>query len=142
GSMGIRTRPELRLKNDERHGVTGAKGKAVSSAGHRDGELWGKRAKWVDYWAPVDGRVVGIAVFDHPTNPMHPTWWHARDYGLVAANPFGVHDFERKPAGTGDMRIAKGESKTFRYRFVFHPGDAEDAKIAERYEHWAKEGSR
>ena len=64
-----------------------------------------KRAAWVDYWAPIDGKTVGIAIFDHPENPRHPTWWHARYYGLVAANPFGIHDFEKKPEGTGDMKI-------------------------------------
>lgn len=136
--MAIRTCPPLRLKNDKKRGVTGAKGKAVNSAGVRDKAVWGKRAQWVDYSGPVAGKVVGVAIFDHPDNPRHPTWWHARDYGLIAANPFGVHHFERKGAGAGDMKIPAGEKRTFRYRFYFHTGDAAAADIAGRYARYAK----
>jgi hypothetical protein len=137
GTMAVRTHPNLRLKNDDKRGVTTANGKALNSEGDRDKELWGKRAKWVDYWGEIDGQVVGIAIFDHPSNPRHPTWWHARDYGLVAANAFGIHNFERKPKGTGDFTIPAGESTTFRYRFLFHKGDPEEAAIAEQYEKYA-----
>lgn len=137
GTMGIRTHSLLRLEADEKRGNHTALGKALNSEGHRDRALWGKRAKWVDYWAPVEGNVVGIAIFDHPSNPRHPTWWHARQYGLVAANPFGIHDFEDKPAGTGDMVIKNGSSVTFRYRFLFHSGDADSANIEQRYQDFA-----
>ena len=58
--------------------------------------------------------------------------------GLVAANPFGIHDFENKPPGTGDMTIAAGKSATFRYRFLFHKGDVNEANIAGEYEAFAK----
>ena len=132
GSMGIRSNPILRLKGSV------AKGKALNSAGDTDKALWGKRAAWVSYWAPLEKKVVGFSIFDHPTNPRHPTWWHARDYGLVAANPFGIHNFERKPKGTGDMKVKNGESVSFRYRFLFHANDAKTAGIAKRYEEWAK----
>ena len=101
-------------------------------------EVWGKRAKWVDYWGPINEKVVGIALFDHPSNPRHPTWWHARYYGLVTANPFGAHAFEKKPEGTGDMRIPSGESVMFRYRFLFHTGDFKQANIAGEFESFAK----
>ena len=138
GTMAIRTNPVLRLDNDPRRGVTGARGKCVNSEGVKGKAIWGKRAKWVDYWAPVNGKTVGVAIFDHPSNPRHPTWWHARAYGLVAANPFGVHNFERKPAGTGNMKIKAGQSVTFLYRFLFHEGDTKEAKIAERYKAFAK----
>ena len=134
GTMGIRTNPVLRV--DRKKGSV-AKGQCVNSEGVKDGKIWGKRAKWVDYWAPFDGKTVGVAIFDHPSNPRHPTWWHARTYGLITANPFGVHNFERKPAGTGNLKIAAGESVTFRYRFLFHEGDVKEAKIAERYKAFA-----
>ena len=137
GTMGIRTHPNLRLRNDARRGVTTANGQALNSAGDRDGKLWGKRAKWVDYWGKIGDHIVGVAIFEHPSSARHPTWWHARDYGLVAANAFGVHDFEKKPRGTGDMVIEAGGSVTFKYRFLFHEGDAEAAKIAERYAAYA-----
>ena len=138
GSMGIRTHPQLRLTASPKHGVHSVAGNATNSAGDTGSDIWGKRASWVDYWGPIGPHVVGIAIFDHPTNPRHPTWWHARTYGLVAANPFGIHHFEDKPAGTGDMTVPAGESITFRYRFVFHPGNADEAKIADRYEVFAK----
>lgn len=133
GTMAIRTHPNLRLRNDPRRGVTGANGHALNSEGVGDRAVWGKRAQWVDYWGTVDGKTVGIAIFDHPDNPRHPTWWHARDYGLIAANPFGVHDFERKPEGTGEFKIPAGQSQTWRYRFVFHEGDARQAGIERLY---------
>ena len=132
GTMAIRTNPVLR--------VTGpvAKGKCCNSEGVKGKAIWGKRAKWVDYWAPIDGKTVGVAIFDHPSNPRHPTRWHARTYGLVTANPFGLHHFERKPKGTGNMTIKAGKSVTFRYRFLFHSGDVKEAKIAKRYEEFVK----
>ena len=139
GTMGIRTHPQLRLKANPKRGNKEVSGQSVNSEGVRDREMWGKRAAWVDYWGTVENKLVGVAIFDHPSNPRHPTWWHARDYGLVAANPFGVNHFEGKPDGTGDMTIKSGETLSFRYRFVFHKGDVENAKIAAAYEIYAQE---
>jgi len=127
GSMAIRVAPTMRLKGEV------GRGHIVNSKGVRDGETWGKRAAWCDYYGPVNGQTVGVAIFDHPDNPKHPTWWHVRDYGLFAANPFGVHDFEGKPEGTGDIDIPAGKSLTFRYRLFFHMGDEKQAAVAERY---------
>lgn len=127
GTMGIRTHPGLRINN-------GAA--AVNSEGVEGKAVWGKRAKWVSYAADIDGKTVGMAIFDHPSNPRYPTWWHARDYGLVAANPFGVRDFERK--GSGDFKIEKGKSVTFKYRFLFHTGDTKAVKVSDRFEEWTK----
>jgi hypothetical protein len=90
----------------------------------------------------VDGKIVGIAIFDHPDNPRHPTWWHVRDYGLFAANPFGVHDFEKKPKGTGDFTIPAGQSVTFRYRFYLHKGDEQQAGVAEQYREYSRTSKR
>jgi sugar phosphate isomerase/epimerase len=131
GSMAIRLAPTMRVE-----GKVG-KGHIINSEGHRDGAAWGKRAAWCDYYGPVNGDIVGVAIFDHPTNPKHPTWWHVRNYGLFAANPFGVHNFERKPKGVGDITIPAGESLTFRYRFYFHKGDAEQAQVAKHYRQYA-----
>src|SRR5262249_37657703 len=89
GSMAIRLAESMRLVRDKKPGL----GHIISSGDARDGDPGGKRARWVDYYAPADGHLVGVAIFDHPSNPKHPTWWHVRDYGLFAANPFGVHEF-------------------------------------------------
>ena len=133
GTMAVRLAETMRLK-----GKVG-KGHIVNSAGVRDGQTWGKRADWCDYYGPVEGKTVGIAIFDHPQNPRHPTWWHVRDYGLFAANPFGQHDFESLPDKTaGNLIVPAGQSVTFRYRFYLHEGDEQQAKVAEKYQQYAK----
>jgi sugar phosphate isomerase/epimerase len=132
GSMAIRLAPTMQL------GGKVGKGHIINSEGVTDNATWSKRADWCDYYGPVKGEIVGIAIFDHPDNPRHPTWWHVRDYGLFAANPFGIHDFEKKPAGTGDLVIPAGQSVTFKYRFYFHRGDAKQGKVAEHYRDYAQ----
>lgn len=115
-----------------------AQSTGTQSSGAGDDKAWGKRAAWCDYSGPVDGKTVGIAIFDHPSNPKHPTWWHVREYGLFAANPFGVHDFERQPPGAGNVTIEPKQSLTFKYRFLIHEGDEKQGKVAERYQEYAK----
>jgi hypothetical protein len=132
GTMALRVTPELRLKGKV------AAGHIETSEGVKDGEAWGKRSKWVDYYGPVQGEVVGVAIFDHPANHGHPCRWHARDYGLVAANPWGIHHFEGAPKRTGEMKLAKGKSITLRYRFFFHPGSTAAAGVAGQYEEFAR----
>ena len=113
-------------------------GTIINDSGQTNDATWGKRSKWVDYHAPKDGKVYGIAMFDHPQNPRHPTWWHVRAYALFAANPFGQHDFEKLPdAKAGNFTIPAGGSVTFRWRIFFHLGDEKTAKIAERWADYA-----
>ena len=100
-------------------------------------EIWGKRADWVDYSGTVAGEALGIAIFDNPGNIKHPTYWHAREYGLFAVNPFGEHDFYNDPTRDGSVTIQAGESLTLRYRGLIHQGDASEAKIANKYEDYA-----
>ena len=130
GSMAIRVAPTMNLKGKV------AQGHIVNSEGVRDADTWGKRAKWCDYYGPVQGKTVGVAIFDHPTNPRHPTWWHVRDYGLFAANPFGQHDFEKKAKGVGELKLKAGEAVTFRYRFYFHESATEAADLNARYDEY------
>ncbi len=92
----------------------------------------------MDYTGPVQGKTLGVALFDRPTNPRYPTWWHVRDYGLFAAKPFGVHDFEKKEKGTGNLTVPAGDSVTFHYRFYLHPGDTASADIPARFAEWLK----
>jgi hypothetical protein len=107
---------------------------AAAKEAKRETATWGKSAAWAYYYGPVGQKTVGVAIFDHPSNPRHPTWWHVRDYGLFTANPFGQHYFENKPdKNLGDLKIASGQSVTFRYRFVFTEGDEKAAKIEGHY---------
>jgi hypothetical protein len=136
GTMAIRLAETMRLK-----GKVG-KGHIVNSAGVRDDATWGKRAEWCDYYGPVEGKIVGVAIFDHPENPRHPTWWHVRDYGLFAANPFGQHDFEKlADKSAGDLSVPSGKSITFRYRFYFHEGDERQGKVADKYRDYTETSS-
>jgi len=134
GAMAVRVAETMRLTRKGKP----ASGHIVMSTGARDEETWGKRADWCDYSGPVDGKTVGIAIFDHPENPRHPTWWHVRDYGLFAANPFGISFFEKKPRGTGNFTILAGQSVTFRYRFYLHEGDDQQADVAGHYQEYAR----
>ena len=101
--------------------------------------IWGKRADWVNYDGKVEGEDIGIAVLDHPKSFRHPTTWHARGYGLFAANPFGLRDFTRDPNQDGSWTIPEGKSLTFRYRVIIHHGDYREAHIAEAYQKYAAE---
>jgi hypothetical protein len=101
--------------------------------------VWGKRSPWVDYSGKLDGEALGIAILDHPSNPKHPTYWHARDYGLFAANIFGEHDFYNDKQRDGSVSLEPGKSMRFRYRVVIHPGDPSSAHIAELFDAYKKQ---
>lgn len=143
GTMAVRVNEQMRVTHGKNKPGTGH---IVLSTGVRDDappqkgdtKTWGKRADWCDYYGTVDGKEVGIAIFDHPSNPVHPTPWHVRDYGLFAANPFGIHDFEKKEPGAGNMTVPAGKSVTFKYRIYIHTGDTQKAQVAERYAEYVK----
>jgi len=127
GLCSLRLNPQI----DESHG-NGVMRNAAGGKGA--GECWGKRAAWCDYCGTIDGAVVGVSVFDHPTNLRHPTWWHIRDYGLYTANCFGLRYFENlNDKHAGDYTLAAGKTLTFQYRIILHEGDTDQAKIAEHY---------
>ncbi|HVA48689.1 MAG TPA: PmoA family protein [Pirellulales bacterium] len=113
-------------------------GHIVNSAGQTDDDTWGKPASWVDYYGTVDGQAVGIAFMNHPTSFRYPTRWHVRNYGLFAANPFGLRDFVGKNDVDGSYLLEKGASLVLRHRMLFHTGDAKSAKIAEVFEQYGK----
>jgi Methane oxygenase PmoA len=109
-----------------------------SSGGVGEPEIWGKRADWVDYYGEVDGEEAGIAIFDSPNSFRHPTYWHARAYGLFAANPFGLREFARDPNSDGSYTIASRRSLLFRYRVFIHHGDYRQAGVAKAYQEYAR----
>ncbi len=132
GAMGIRV-PTVMDVNSKQGG------QIVTSEGLTDAAAWGKPASWVDYHGPVAGESLGIAVMNHPSSFRYPTRWHVRDYGLFAANPFGLKDFEHNDKLNGAHTVAEGETLQLRYRFVFHKGDEKTAGIAEAFAAYAKE---
>ena len=118
-----------------------ARGGILNSNGTAGKDTWGKRAQWVHYFGPDEkGHPAGIAVLDHPSNLRHPTWWHARHYGLFTANPFGQGNFEEESEkGAGDHVIKKGESLSFRYRTIFHAGDKNTVDLKAEFDAFSKE---
>lgn len=131
GSFAVRLATPLKETNGatiiNSEGATGMKG------------CWGKKAKWVDYSGALAGSKVGIAMMDHPGNLRYPTTWHVRDYGLFAANPFGLHDFLNDPKINESYTVKVGQKLVFRYRILIHPGDSQEARIPEEYQEYLKE---
>jgi hypothetical protein len=130
GSFGVRVASSMRV--DSKQG-----GHIVNSEGLKDAAAWGKPAAWVDYFGPVDGDMVGIAILNHPSSFRFPTCWHVRTYGLFAANPFGQKDF---PPGAkqGEYTLPAGETLTLRYRVLLHKGDEKEGRVGETYAKFAR----
>jgi hypothetical protein len=98
----------------------GATGVYLTSEGKQGDQAWGTRGRWCALTGHTDGHEVTIAIFDHPGNPNYPTYWHARGYGLFAANPLGQHIFDPK-APQLDYTVEKNQNVTFTYRILLLP---------------------
>lgn len=128
GTFAIRLAPEL----------SGAHAKMLNSSGAQgEKAIWGKPANWVSYSGVVGGKPVTITVFDSPKSFRHPTTWHARAYGLFAANPFGIREFTDDPNKDGSWTIPEGKSLTFQYRVIIREGDFPEDQINQAYEQYA-----
>ena len=115
----------------------GQGGRIVNSKGDIDGKAWGKRAAWVDFNGPVEGKKMGIAMLNHPDSFRHPTPWHVRKYGLFTANPFALKEVAgEKERGAFDL--AKGDTVTLKHRIIFHAGDEKEANIAEAWKAYSE----
>jgi len=108
---------------------TGVTGKYVSSEGKEGDAVWSTRARWTLLGGTIAGEPVTLAILDHPSNVGYPTHWHARGYGLFAANPLGDKQFN-EPKGF-DYTLEPGASVTFKYR-VLILGSAPSAERIER----------
>ncbi len=101
--------------------VPGATGVYLTSEGKQGDAAWGTRGRWCSLTGSTGGHTVTVAMLDHPKNPNYPTYWHARGYGLFAANPLGQHIFDPK-APELNFTLEKDESVTFRYRVLLFDG--------------------
>ena len=127
--------PHFRARGISRTGtIQNAEGRTTEA------NTWGKRSPWVDYSGTIGGKPMGVAIFDHPLNPKHPTYWHVRGYGLFAANIFGEHDFHADERRDGSITLSKGGTLQFRYRVLVHPGLTADADLARQHQDWIREG--
>ncbi len=137
GSMALRLCSSLSLSAK----IEGAKGHAFNSGDDRNAQVWGKHANWVSYYGPdPKGTEVAVSILSHPSNLRSPTTWHARDYGLFAVNPFGLHDFDPTLAEhAGDYTLKKGESLTLRYRFYFAKGKSRPAELEKLFKDYSSQ---
>jgi hypothetical protein len=109
-------------------GATPATGSYLTSEGARGGAAWGTRGRWCALTGRTGNHVASIAIFDRPDNPGYPTYWHARGYGLFAANPLGRDIFDPKQPAL-NFTLEKGQSATFRYRVVLYSSAASPAQL-------------
>ncbi|HOO99572.1 MAG TPA: PmoA family protein [Bacteroidales bacterium] len=99
----------------------GVTGNYRSSRGATGEAVWGTRAEWMNLYGTLNGEKVSVTVCDHHDNPGYPTYWHARGYGLFAANPLGWTDFT-KGKESFNFTLQPGQSTTFRYRVIISNG--------------------
>ncbi|MBK1879847.1 PmoA family protein [Pelagicoccus mobilis] len=131
GCMGVRMHHKFRVKDQ------GAQ--VINSAGDSGKSVWGKSAKWITYSNEILGENLAISMLDHPDNFRYPTTWHARDYGLVAANAFGLKHFTKDENNSGDIILKKGEQLSFSYRLIFQKGDPQATDLDQLHQEWTEQ---
>lgn len=112
-------------------GLTVKTGGVLTNAegGQNERGTYRKRSPWLDCSGKLGRLDCGVALFDHPGNPDHPTPWFTRDYGPVSPNYifFGGDPVEVTP--DAPLRL--------RYRVFTHTGNATEADVAGAYEAYA-----
>ncbi len=136
GLFGIRVARALEMPSQEKAVFTDASGRPTalpalsnegvtgiytSSEGRSGDAVWGTRARWVALSGRLDGEDVSLLMLDHPSNPGHPSYWHARGYGLFAANPLGARVFSNGKEAL-DLTLEPGASVRFRHRLLVLSG--------------------
>ena len=134
GFLGLRVAHELELPSKDEREFTDNKGNITKVKASNDSLVsgnyltseektgdaaWSTRAKWCMLYGKKGNDTISIAIIDHPKNIGYPTYWHARGYGLFAANPLGQKIFSNGKE-TLAFKLKKGESVTFRYRIVIN----------------------
>ena len=148
GMLGIRVARELEAPDEKPALRTAADGSAReekyvdndgvngvyrSSAGLEGDAVWGTRGDWVKLSGTVAGETVSITIIDHPQNPGYPTYWHARGYGLFAANTLGQSAFS-DGRDVLNLKLSAGQSASFKYRILIDTrDDLPDAELNEEF---------
>ncbi len=137
GMLGLRVAHELQIPStkeqkftDDKGNVTVVKvsadstanGNYLTSEGKQGDDAWSTRAVWCKMYGKMGNDSISISIIDHPANPNYPTFWHARGYGLFAANPLGEKIFTNGKTEK-NLRLKKDESVRFYYRIVIEDGD-------------------
>jgi hypothetical protein len=84
----------------------------------------GEEANWCTYYAAG----YGVAMFDHPSNPRHPTPFFVMNqpFGYLSAAPTFREPFQLKP----------GESLRLRYAVISYLGAPERGRLDSLYKKW------
>src|SRR5258706_13852607 len=143
GFLGLRVAHELELPSKEDREFTDNKGNVtkvkasddksasgnyITSKGFKGDSAWSTRAEWCMLYGKKGNDSISIAIIDHPKNIGYPTYWHARGYGLFAANPLGQKIFSNGKQVL-NYSLKKGKSVTFRYRVVIN---ADQERLSEK----------
>jgi len=99
-----------------------ANGNYITSEGKQGDAAWSTRGRWCKVYGKMGKDSVSVVIIDHPQNPNYPTFWHARGYGLFAANPLGEKIFTNG-ASAKNLQLKKGETVVFRFRIVVDNGN-------------------
>lgn len=103
-------------------------GKYRSSEGIEGESVWSTRGRWVNLSGKIGNENISVCLIDHPKNINYPTYWHARGYGLFAANPLGEKVFTNGKQVL-NLKIAPQQAVTFKYRTVIDSHKLSDAEI-------------
>jgi hypothetical protein len=153
GVLGIRVARQLEQPSDKAEIFTDASGKATtvpsldntgvtgvyqSSEGKTGDAVWGTRGRWTMLSGQIGQERITLAILDHPGNPGYPTYWHARGYGLFAANTLGQKVFSNGKE-TLNYTLEPGQSGTFRYRVLVLTGPATSAELESQHRKFTDE---
>src|SRR5438270_6325478 len=115
---------------------TGVTGSYTSSEGKKGDAVWGTRGRWTMLTGKIGDEALTIAMIDHPKNPGYPTYWHARGYGLYAANPLGQKVFSNGRE-TLNFTLEPHASATFRYAVLVLEGMVTADRLEREYNAFA-----
>jgi Methane oxygenase PmoA len=121
----------FRVANPLRESVGG---KVVSAEGvHGAAKSWGKPAEWIDYDGTLDGKLVGVAIFDNPHN-FRRSRYHVRDYGLFSISPFGEGAYTEGKTPAAPVVLKPGANLRLRYALYIHDGDTKASDVSGTYQ--------
>jgi hypothetical protein len=136
GLLGIRVARELEHPSTEPQKFTdangiatevaklsneGVTGKYRSSEGIEGDSVWGTRGKWVTLNGKIGDEPISLVILDNPQNVGYPTYWHARGYGLFAANPLGQKEFSKGKVVL-NYKLKASQSVIFKYKVLINSG--------------------